>query len=278
MKIPKTISIIGGLGKMGELFSRAFEEKGFKVLISDIETELSNEDVAKQGDVVIITVPIRNTEQIINEITPFLKSDAMITDFTSVKINPVLAMKKKFSGEVVGGHPLFGPSAGFEKQNFILCPERKGDYFEWYKEFLISLGINVLEMSSDEHDKNMAVIQCLTHFSSLSLGSALEKLNYDLKFAEKLSSPVYLMRVYGVGRIIAQDEKLYSDIQMENPYSKEMAKVYLDAVTELNDSVVNSDKKRYEKIFASSRKYFGDLCTKSMKVTNKLIRSMNKDE
>lgn len=70
---PNTISIIGGAGQMGRKFERVFKERGYRVLISDLGTKFSNKDVASLGDVVIITVPIGETEKVLLEITPFLK-------------------------------------------------------------------------------------------------------------------------------------------------------------------------------------------------------------
>lgn len=274
---PKTIAIIGGTGKMGTLFAKAFEDANIEVLITGRKTVISNIDATKKADIIIVTVPIRNTCEIIEKIAPFVRQDAMLTDFTSVKVKPCDSMQKNKKCEIVGGHPLFGPSAGFENQNFILCPIREGKYYTWYKEFLKSLGMNVIEKTPQEHDKNMAVIQCLTHFSNLSLGSTLERINFDLEIAKELSSPVYLMRVYGAGRILAQDETLYSDIQLENPYSKDMAKAYLESVKELYESVNNKDKKQFENIFIKSKNYFKDFLKISMEITDKMIKSMKKD-
>ena len=41
------IGIIGGKGKMGSWFGKFFHEIGLEVLISDIDTELTNEDLVK---------------------------------------------------------------------------------------------------------------------------------------------------------------------------------------------------------------------------------------
>jgi len=279
MKIPKIISIIGGTGKMGTMFKEVFENDNIKVIITGRNTEISNIEATKLADIVIISVPISKTVETILEIVPYVKEGAMITDFTSVKVNPVKSMFDNVgvSVEVVGGHPLFGPSAGFKGQNFILCKQRVGDYYLWYKNFLESLGLKVIELTTEEHDKNMGVIQCLTHFSNLSLGYALQKLSVDLDLAKELSTPVYLMRLFGVGRILAQDADLYADIQMQNPYSKEMSEKYFEAVDELNKAVKNFDDKSFIDIFNKSKEYFGDVCDESMKVTDKLIKVMNEE-
>ncbi len=276
MDKPRIISIIGGTGQMGQKFAKKFLEAGFDVLISGRTTELTNKDIAKRGDVIIITVPIHKTKNVIEEIVPFVKDDALLTDFTSVKMVPVEAMtKSKSSITVVGGHPLFGPTTDFKNQNFIFCHERGEKYVRWYREFLESLGLSVLDMTKEEHDKNMAVIQCLTHFSALSMGSTLEKLNYDLIKGESIATPVYLMRFYGVGRILAQDPDLYTDIQMCNPFAKDVAKMYKKSVDELLISINNSDATTFSSIFNKSKKYFGHVAIRSMEVTDKLIKSLS---
>lgn len=276
MKKPKVISIIGGNGKMGQKFASEFLRRGYEVLISDLDTCNTNVDVASRGDVVIVTVPIRNTSQVIEEIAPVIKKDALITDFTSVKIMPLTKMTEIISdATIIGGHPLFGSTTNFINQHFILCHEKGDKYTDWYKRFLKSLGLKVLEMSKEKHDKHMAVIQCLTHFSTLSLGSTLEKLQYDLEKGEMIATPVYLMRLYGVGRILAQDAELYTDIQIYNPYAKEVTRVYKDAVDELFKTVDKSDDIKFNKIFNRSKKYFGSVTSRSMKVTDKLIKVLS---
>lgn len=276
MTKPKTISIIGGKGKLGRKFEKVFRENGYVVLISDLETKLSNREAAERGDIIIITVPIRITNNVIKEILPFVKEGALLTDFTSVKMKPMELMMriKSKKVEIAGGHPLFGPTADFKNQKIILCKGRVGKYYLWYKDFLRKLGLKVIEMTSEEHDKHMAVIQCLTHFSNLSLGSALAKINYDLEEGEKIATPVYQLRLYGVGRILAQNPVLYADIQKYNPFAKEMSEIYLKSVNELNDSVKNNKSDEFLNIFKSSQKYFGKFKEKSLKVTDKLIKIM----
>jgi len=273
MEKPKIISIIGGTGQMGQKFVKEFKSQGYKVMISGRSTHLTNKDIAARGDIVIVTVPIRDTERIIEEIAPVIKGDALFTDFTSVKMMPVMTMAKAMKGvTVVGGHPLFGPTTSLVHQNFILCHERGESYVEWYKQFLESLGLNVLEMTKEEHDKQMATIQCLTHFSTLSLGLALQKMNYDLKKGEQIATPVYLMRLYGVGRILAQDPDLYTDIQLHNPFAKETIQRYKESVDELFETVQKSDAVAFQNIFKKSKKHFGSVVKRSMEVTDKLIK------
>lgn len=262
---------------MGQKFMKEFVKNGYTVLISDSDSEMTNKEAVQKGDVIILTVPIRETEKVIEEIAPFIKKDALVTDFTSVKIRPLVKMKETFSKSItiVGGHPLFGPTTDFKNQNFILCHEQGDSYVQWYSKFLQLLGMKVLEMTKEEHDKHMAVIQCLTHFSTVSLGSTLEKIQYDLMKIENIATPVYLMRLYGVGRILAQNPEMYTDMQMYNPFAKDVAKKYKESVDELFNAVNNLDDNMFNTIFIKSKKYFGIVALRSMNVTDKLIKILS---
>ncbi len=55
----KLIGIIGGKGQMGKYFADFFKKNGYKVIISDCKTKLSNIELAAKADVVVISVPIR---------------------------------------------------------------------------------------------------------------------------------------------------------------------------------------------------------------------------
>lgn len=279
MKIPETISIIGGTGKIGQMFSAAFSSRGYKVLIAGRNTDIGIEEAASKGDIVIISVPIRNTMEVIKRIGKLLKKDAMLTDFTSVKEMPCSCMKECFSGEVVGGHPVFGPSVEFKGQNYVLCEVRKtkDGYFEWFSEFLKNLGLNVIIMNQKEHDKVMGVVQGLNHFSNLVLARALDKSGFDLNEGDKLASPAYLLRIYSVGRLLSADENLYIDIETENPYSKEFVSYFLEASNEIYQAIEKNDKDALEKIFKESKEYFSGLIDKSMKITDRLLKGL-KDE
>src|SRR3989344_5989168 len=140
---PQTISIIGGRGKMGSLFAGAFRQIDYTVLVSD-EGNTNNIQLAEQGDVVIVSVPLEYTEQVIEEIGPYVREEALLTDFTSVKKKPTAAMLKYSRADVVGGHPLFGPSVdSFKGLDMILCPARGEGYLPGYKNALESMGLKV---------------------------------------------------------------------------------------------------------------------------------------
>ena len=237
---PQIISIIGGRGKMGSLFAEAFHGEGYTVLVSN-EDNTDNTALAQMGDVVIVSVPIDKTEEVVREIEPYVKPESLLTDFTSVKTKPVAAMAQYSQAEIIGGHPLFGPNVNLQDQNMILCPARGETYGLWYKTALESLGLKVTLMTTEEHDKAMAAVQCLTHISNISFAYALTKMKKNPTL-EDLTTPLHTLNIYAVSRILSQDPSLYAGIQTTNPFAKEAVQMYCDAVEEIS-MLVREQKK-----------------------------------
>ena len=130
---PPKIGIIGGLGAMGSWFSNFFKGEGFEVLISDLSTPLSNKDLAKKADIIIVSVPIKETTKVIEEISPFLKRENLVCDVASLKNEVIKTMKKLRSG-ALGMHPLFGPlSPSLKNQTLIFYPVHKHPLIDFLK-------------------------------------------------------------------------------------------------------------------------------------------------
>ena len=64
------VGIIGGTGKMGNFFRGVFERAGHEVRVSGRKTDLTNARLAQESDIVIVSVPIRATVPVIEEIAP----------------------------------------------------------------------------------------------------------------------------------------------------------------------------------------------------------------
>src|SRR5688500_9076067 len=83
--VPRDVAVIGGAGQMGTLMARMFRELGHRVVIADLATELRPQQAAASADVVVISVPIQITTEVITELAPHVREDALLMDITSVK-------------------------------------------------------------------------------------------------------------------------------------------------------------------------------------------------
>ena len=132
----RPIVIIGGNGQMGRLFNRLLTLSGYQVRVLDQEDWPQAEQLLADAGMVIVSVPIHVTEQVISRL-PTLPDDCILVDLASVKNRPLHAMLAVHSGPVVGLHPMFGPDVGsVAKQVVVYCDGRRPEAYQWLLEQL----------------------------------------------------------------------------------------------------------------------------------------------
>jgi len=129
-------------------------------------------------------------------------------------------------------------------------------------------------MSPEQHDKMMAVIQGLTHFSAIVLCHCLKDLNFDIKKSLECTSPVYRLTLDMAGRILNQKPELYADISLLNPKTVEVASQYIKTSKALFTNIENKDRDGFIKFFEEASEYLGEFTAKAEKESNKLIKRM----
>jgi len=220
---------------MGEWFRAFFNDLGLEIIISDINTPLTNVELAKQADIVVVAVPIRKAVEVIKEVRSVVKKDALLCDITSLKTKPVQAMARARSG-VLGIHPLFGPLLqDMNGQKIVFCPV-PGKSNQWVK-FLENVftenGAQIIVMSPQKHDGQMAIVQALTHFININLAQTffIQKFNANSSFL----TPVFRLQSLIIGRVLSMGAQLGCDIEMENPY-------FLKVLTRFEQQIKDSIK------------------------------------
>jgi len=269
------VGIIGGTGGMGSLFARVFRDAGHDVIISGRRTEITNEDIAKTADIVVISVPIRDTISVIETLLPFLSQNQLITDLTSLKSEQVKAMLKS-SARVIGLHPMFGPSIGsINGQTIVATPARcNKEDFDLLRSIFEDEGARVTVTNPEDHDRMMAVIQGLTHFKALLLAGTMRRLSISPADTEPYISPIYRIETGIAGRILSQNPDLYCDILCLNPYIPSVLNACLITAREIDEIISKGNSDAFSTEFLASREWFGVFCEQAQKETDDLILSM----
>jgi prephenate dehydrogenase len=229
------VAIIGGQGQMGRWFTRFFESQGLEVLVADLDTPQTSQEVARQADVVIISVPIPKVKEVVQAVAPHLRPEAALMDLTSVKQGPVSTMLDHFPGEVVGTHPLFGPGEdSIAGRTMVLCPGRGERWFTWLKTLLEDAGAQVKITTAAEHDRLMAVVQGLAHFILIALEMAIRQLGVPLQDLEDFATPTFATLHNLARRLLSQDATLYACIQLQNPANRVALRALEEAVADIH--------------------------------------------
>ncbi len=270
------IGIIGGSGKMGQMFKKAWDAQGLQCLISD-ETDLKAEQqILSQCDLVVISVPIDVSLKVLKRISASLHPGQILTDFTSIKSEIVPAMLKT-KAEVISCHPMFGPTSDMRGQNIILLPTVGSKRLPQLKRLFSNLGLNVEIIKKwQDHDRLMSYIQALMHFVHIVFASAVEHSGFDIEELMAVASPVYRANFAFACRIISRDPRLYSHILLDNSNNQAVIKSFIDQANNVYSQIKKNDEKEVLQTLGKLNSYLGHFATDFSKESDFLVEQMTK--
>jgi len=269
---PKTIAIVGGEGGMGRSLCTLFSDLGHLVLSADLQTQLRPTDAAARADVVVVSVPIRETQQVIEQVGPLVRKEALLMDVTSIKSDPMNSMLASTEASVLGTHPMFGPGVTtYQGQRIVICPGRGDAWLDWARQMFAARGLVITETTPAMHDTMMAIVQVLHHFKTQVLGLTLSRSGTPLEETLRFTSPAYLLEAYVTGRHFAQSPELYGPIEMLNPHSKRVIDQFREAAADLAEILAAGDQDAFDQVFAEVRKFFGAFTDEALEQSGFLI-------
>ncbi|MGN1280721.1 MAG: bifunctional chorismate mutase/prephenate dehydrogenase [Succinivibrio sp.] len=269
------VVIVGGNGGMGRIFADLFEKSGYKVFSFGHRGWDKAPEYLKNAKIVIVSVPIDITIDIIKRLSPMLREDQILCDFTSVKEPIVKAMMEYHKGPVLGLHPMFGPDVkSLVKQVVVTVPERDEKASEFLVEQLRLWGAKICRCDAKEHDRAMSIIQALRHFSTYSYGTFLTHTAPDLAKLNDLSSPIYRLELMMVGRLFAQDPRLYADIIMSSKQNYELISNFVKSLEDELEVIKECDVDRFTERFLRVRDFFGEYATAALKESGSVLAKL----
>ncbi len=236
----QTLGIIG-IGAFGEFMIRHLAPF-FKVRVYDRDRDLSPVadvynvtivDLAACAgcDIVVLAVPVQGLAGVAEAIKPHLRKGTLVIDVCSVKIKPAEILQRLLPAEVdiVCTHPLFGPQSGRRSiagLKITVCNVR-GKKGAGVARFLAErLLLDVIETTPDQHDRELAYVQGLTHL----LGKILVQL--DLTEIRQTTKTFDLV-MEAVGFMQHDSDQLFKAIEQENPYVTEAHERFFRAAESL---------------------------------------------
>jgi prephenate dehydrogenase len=250
-----TVGIIGGTHGMGRWMAGLLREQGFAVRVAGRETKTTAADLADRCDVVVVAVPIAATADVIREIGPRVKQGRLLMDLTSLKTEPVALMLSHSQADVVGCHPLFGPSVGNPAgHSVVLCRGRGDDGYALMKDVFGKAGYPVLETTTEVHDKMMSVVQALNHFNTIVLGMAVAEAGISFPDLQPYSTPMFKNKMEMVQKVFTETPGLYTDILAGNPRAKKIMASYARVVRKISILMKSGDAAGLKKMMEDTAK------------------------
>jgi prephenate dehydrogenase len=194
---------------------------------------------AAQSDVVIPAVPISRLKEVLKQIKPHLKSEALVIDVCSVKEQPIRWMQKILPEriEILGTHPMFGPDSAADSlhgRKIVLCRVRVGlKRYAKIRGYLESKRLKVIETSAAEHDRQIAVSLGLTHFIGRALAATGAK-------PQDIDTEGY-RRLLRILEVVENDTwQLFEDMHRYNPHATEVRRAFMGSLQEIEKKVASS--------------------------------------
>ncbi|NMG11390.1 bifunctional chorismate mutase/prephenate dehydrogenase [Brasilonema sp. UFV-L1] len=265
---PQKITIIGGRGRMGRLFTQQLTAAGHNVSILDTEDWEYADKLLGPAELVIICVPIQWTVSVIKRAAQYLAPTTALCDITSVKTEPVQAMLQYHCGPVMGLHPMFGPNVkSFAGQKVVACPGRNDDSFTWLLDFIKNQAAEVIVSTPEEHDEMMVIIQATRHFSRFSVGVFLAQEKIDIERSLCMSSPSYRQEIEIIKRLFAQSPQLCVDIMLATQDRCDAIAKLAQTYNRLAKLIVGKDRTALIQEFETAQSFFDDESISSVKLT-----------
>ncbi len=198
-----TLCIVG-VGLISGSFAIALKEKGFAkhvigvsrteasakkaIELGIIDEALSLEEAVKKSDFIYVAIPVDATVPVMKQIMDLITDKQIVADAGSTKYVLCEALKdhpmrKRF----VATHPMWGteysgPEAAvknaFVGRACVICEKEKSDVaaVETVENIYRELGMNLIYMDGESHDRHAAYVSHISHITSFALANTvLEK-------------------------------------------------------------------------------------------------------
>lgn len=189
--------------------------------------------------VIIPSIPAQFFQAFFTEHRDKVNPEALVIDVASVKTKPLAVLRGVLPAtcEILGTHPMFGPASiakngGLMGLKCVVCPVRIADErSQRITRFLDrTLGLQVIHRTPEEHDKEMAYVQGLSHY----IGRVMD----EMKIPESELSTLAYDDLIDMKRIQGSDSwELFRSIMYENPYAEEVHQAFLAACRGLDEKL-----------------------------------------
>ncbi len=273
----KEITIIGGSGGMGKVFAKYFKQHGFKVTLFarnknklkdaaeelGVNYELDVKKSVEKSDIVMISIPINSTPEMIKNVASFMKKNSLLFDITSLKQEVFKAFNEiqgKFPINCLSLHPMFGPGIKNMKNYNIIALKVSGT--EQYNEIVNELlnlfrsdGLIITETTPEIHDLRIALTLGVPHMLNILFLNLLKKTNEPLNELTKYTGTTFLLQKVFAQSIIQREMEMFGEIQIENQEFYKILELFEILVKEYKTIIEKKDLNGFKKIFTEGLEY-----------------------
>ncbi|MFJ5621123.1 prephenate dehydrogenase [Peribacillus loiseleuriae] len=276
-----------GLGLIGGSLAMAIKHEHPDVNIVGFDRDDNNAHLAKilgiideitpsiewgvqEADLIILAVPVNETERIIAELANMnLKKDCIVTDAGSTKGSVARAAAGLLDKGItfIGGHPMAGShksGAGaakrqlFENAFYLLTPAEGilDSDINRLKEWLKGTNANFLLVTPDNHDLLTGVISHFPHIIASGLVKQAEHYSTRNPLVSRLAAGGFR----DITRIASSSPEMWRDILIHNKsVLVELMDNWIDEMLQVKDLITSEDRVGIYRFFQEAKEFRDDL-------------------
>ena len=250
------VAVVGAGGKMGTWFASYFAQHGLNVSAYDInqkkilktsskvKVQESLFECVHNADLVLVSVPVQKTPQVVKECTKNMKDGAIIAEISSVKNKTFKALKKIPNNlRPLCIHPMFGPGASKKVETrMLLVPVRnKKIEVTIVKEIFENANVIVLP-NAKQHDKSIAIVLGLTYFANIVFAKVMSSGN-NISKLKQVSGTTFSLQSLIAESVLTEEPDLVIALISENAYAKIYINQFLKEAAALAKLTIEEDNK-----------------------------------
>lgn len=215
-------------------------------------------------DIIFLCTPVEYNAQYLEQIRPFMKPGALLTDVGSTKTNiHTIVSKMDMEGIFIGGHPMAGSEkTGYENSSdhllenayYIITPTTLSYQTDIDRMVTIAKQIGSIPIVLDyrEHDRVVAAISHLPHLIASSLVNLIKDSDSDTGMMKQLAAGGFK----DITRIASSSPVMWEQICMTNTENLvQMMEAYIASLQDILHSLRTQNAQGIYDLFDTSRTY-----------------------
>lgn len=236
-----TVGVIG-FGAFGQLIARhirpylrvcAYDPApDLQPVAERLGVALTSLEAAARCPVVVLALPVGRMAEVVAAMAPHIRPGSLVLDVGSVKVVPAEIMMRGLPehAEIAATHPLFGPQSardGIAGLKIAVCPIRGRRCFRLAAFLRKQLGLTVIMTTPEDHDREAAMVQGLTHLIAKVLVQ-MEPL------PTRMTTRSFDFLAAAVDMVRHDAPEVFEAIERANPYASEVRRRFFALASTLN--------------------------------------------
>lgn len=254
----KRALVIGGAGRLGEWLVRFLDSQGYTPIVADPALEPSSpgfrdwREAPLEVELIAIAAPIEASRTILDALIERAPA-ALVFDVASIKAPLVESLRRAAAAglKVCSVHPMFGPDTRLLAGRHVLLMDcgHAGAVAEARALFADTM-VERIELDLDEHDRLMAWVLGLSHALNLIFAATLAEAEIPAERLAAISSTTFARQLRIASDVVAENPRLYFEIQHLNPNQAAVVEGLRDAVERLDRALKSGDQGAFVDLMA----------------------------